>query len=178
MLNTLSFHEDNYKQIEFLPEQNYFKTRLDIEAFPAQEFTLSGFQSITSRNEPLVKIEELKIPVEQLNLLLSKICIGFFPIVKIGYGDNYVLKAHTVGYGFERLGVIVESNDLFVTNLWLGLSSSFQFSKSCTQLLNALLTLGTVYQLLLVDWDEEIVVRLQNKITIQSYLSSVYGFIF
>lgn len=89
-----------------------------------------------------------------------------------------MLKANTVAYGFERLGVIVESNDLFVTNLWLGLSSSFQFSKSCTQLLNALFTLGTVYQLLLVDWDEEIVVRLQNKIAIQSYLSSVYGFIF
>jgi len=178
MTNTIFFHEDSYGQIEFMPEKNFFNVQKYIENLTTQDNSLLGFQKITERDKPLLKLEDLKIPTEEIHSLLSQNSINYFPIVNTGFGNKSIIKESTVAFGFERLGVFVESNNSIVNNLWIGLSSKFQSSKSCINLLKTLQLLGEKYQLILIDWDEKVIIRLQNLNDVKQYLADVFGFNF
>lgn len=178
MNNTVFFHEDSYKQIELIPEQNYFKALNDIDKLPSNSDAQYGYAVSVQRDKHLIQTESLKISLQEIISLLSPISLSFFQEVKTGYGNQYKIKEDTIAFGFERLGVFIEFNAEIVTNIWLGLSIEFKNSKTPNNLLDALHYMGDKYNLVLVDWDEESVVRLSFIQSIKNYLIETFEFVF
>ncbi|WPV70285.1 hypothetical protein [Chitinophaga sp. LS1] len=174
MTDTVFFHEDSYCQIELLPKQNY----QDIGSFPVQEENSFGFEHMLVRDKPLFPTVNLGISTQEMESLLARNAINYFPVVNTGYSTYRVVKEDTVVYGFERLGVFVESKQSIVKNVWLGFSSLFTASESCDYLFKVLELIGEKYPLILVDWNGEVIVRLQEVDEIQHYLESEFGFKF
>ncbi|WP_436489807.1 hypothetical protein [Chitinophaga sp. ARDCPP14] len=176
MPDTVFFHEDYYKQIELVPEQNYFKAIIDIENLPSKDENKYGFPNAIVRDEHLIKLGDLKISFNQFYDLLSPIAINYFSKVTTGYNNNIQTKENTVAFGFERLGIFVSFEAEFVTNIWLCLSQLFAQTQNCQKILSALNILGTTYKLALIDWDEEIIIRLSNYKSSEEYLMDTFGF--
>lgn len=177
MVDNIFFHEDYYRQIELVPEENYFKV-LSLNETHMKEESFYGFNEIAIREDHLIKTSDLKIPLNEIKVLLNPLALSFFNSVSTGYSNNTRIKKDTIAFGFERIGVFVEFNSNIITNMWICQSQSFEQSQYSPRLLKALSILGTTYKLVLIDWDEEIVVRLANLNGAQKYLRDVFGFKF
>jgi|GEM_PF-2281628 len=176
MSDTVFFHEDYENQIELIPEQNYFRALLDLENLPAKDEIHYGFPNAIIRREHLVQITDLKICQDEFLKLLGAISINYFNKVSTGYGNSTQIKKNTVAFGFERLGIFVSFDAKIITNIWICLSPLFIQSNHCPKLLSALHILGSTYNLALIDWDEEIIVRLSNLATIKEYLINAFEY--
>lgn len=176
MSDTVFFHEDYYKQIELVPEQNYFKAIIDIENLPSKDENEYGFPNAIARDEHLVKLSDSRILFNQFYERLAPIAINYFNKVSTGYGNNIQIKENTIAFGFERLGIFASFEKEIVTNIWLCLSPLFIQTQNCEKILSALHILGTTYKLALIDWDEEIIIRLSNYKASEEYLMNTFGF--
>jgi hypothetical protein len=176
MNDAVYYHEDSYRQIELIPEKNYFKTLNDIDNLPLVPNDQYGYAISIQRDEHLIKTESLKIPLLEINDLLSPLSLNFFQEVKTGYSNQYKIKRNTIAFGFERVGIFIESDEGIVVNIWLCLSPEFKQSKTSDNLLNALHLIGDKYGLVLIDWDEESVIRLSFIQSVKNHLQEVFGF--
>ncbi|RFM36793.1 hypothetical protein [Chitinophaga silvisoli] len=150
MSDTVFFHRDSYCKIELVPEQSAYNVGKDIAA--------------------------LKLPTKEVESLLAKHALVFFPVVNTGTSDHTTIKEDTVAYGFEMFGLFVESKQSVVTKLWLGFSVIFPSTNSCNNLLKVLQLIGREYQLILIDRDNDLSVRLQESNELEEYLVETFGF--
>jgi Bacterial mobilisation protein (MobC). len=58
MVNDVFFHEDYYRQIELIPEENYFKTLRNLGQTPTDEKNFNGFSKMTIRDCTMDKVME------------------------------------------------------------------------------------------------------------------------
>lgn len=175
MTNSIFIHEDDFYQIELIPAENYTKFLLEIDNIPAHKDEPLGFTNIIIRDSHS-GVQELKISSIELKDYLLSICLHSFTNVKTGYGTSGYIAKNVVAFGFERLGIVVKSDDTIVTNLNLVSSFSFNAKESCEHILAALHSLGERFNLILVDWNAEIIVKLTDVQAVKNYLSEEHGF--
>lgn len=175
MTNSIFIHEDDFDQIELVPAENYARFLREIDNLPASQDEPFGFTNIIIRDSH-PGVQELNISVIELKNYLMSICLNSFTNVKTGYGSFETTVKNVIAFGFERLGIVVQSNDTIVTNLTLVSSSSFIAKDSCDHILAALHSLGQQFNLVLVDWNAAIIVRLTDVQAVKDYLSEEYGF--
>ncbi|ANH81285.1 hypothetical protein A8C56_10065 [Niabella ginsenosidivorans] len=179
MNNSIFFHEDFYRQIELIPEENYFGTRKDIDQnFIQEEPSKYGFINITERKEQAIKTEVLRIHMDIIENVLSPFTIKKFDTVITGYNKTEILKENIMALGFERFALFFETKLNIVNNIWMSQSADLPRETSNSKLLQALTILGKQFKLILVDWNEEIVVRLSSTTTLQHYLKENFAFDF
>lgn len=173
MGTTIFFHEDFYRQIELIPEENFFATQKYIEELPKKEGSIYGFKGCVQRTEELIKITGRKIALVELNDLLLSESFIYSDQVKSGYGssNSYVME-NTVCWGFERYGIFAEHENNTVVSLWLCNSHLFKKDNSGQVLYSKLLLLGSKYQLILVDWNKELTVRISSPEHCRNYLAN------
>lgn len=170
------YHEDFYRQIELMPEENYFKLLRDTEnkSIPDSDY---GFIKIKERNEYSIKTEDKQIKFKNVNDTLAPFIINYYCIVETGYGSHTELKINTVAFGFERIAIFIEKNkNDIIKNIWLCQSPLLPNDFSGRNLILALDKLGKEYGLILIDWDEEVAVRLTSLKSIHKYLTEAFGF--
>ncbi|HEY9257508.1 hypothetical protein [Chitinophaga sp.] len=176
MANSIFIHEDDFDQIELVPAENYSRFFIEIENMPEGKGKPFGFTNMIVRDNHS-GVQELNISSTELKDYLTPICFNSFINVKTGYGSSYTTTVKSaMAFGFERLGMVVRSNDTIVTNLNLVSSFSFITKESCDQILTALHSLGQQFNLILVDWNVQIIVRLTDMQAVKDYLSEEYGF--
>ncbi len=78
--NKLTFHEDDYKQTELIPRENFFRvkkelSKLDIKS--SENFSKNGYSEMHSREPSYVPLEVKKIPKEGFYLALKEESIIF-----------------------------------------------------------------------------------------------------
>lgn len=179
MEDSIFYHEDFYRQIELMPEENYFKTRKDIDTNNVDYNIENGFIAIAERRPQKIKTEDLKIQFDSILGNLNKFIIKRYDIVKTGYSNTITIKENTIALGFERIALFFELTQLnIVKNIWLCQSVDLPRVSISNNLLNALAILGTTYNLILVDWNEELTIRLSSIETIKSYLENTFEFNF
>jgi hypothetical protein len=175
MNDSIFFHEDFYRQIELIPEENYFKTQSSLDNDMPSYYNL-GLPILKTRNEHLIKTEDKKIDANDLLNSIREFANSYFPIVKTGYGSQIEIKKSTVAVGYERLAVFIENKDNIVKNVWICQSNNLPKNSLDYKIVDVLNILGMKFNFILIDWDEEAVIRLSSKRIIIDYLNDVFGF--
>jgi hypothetical protein len=183
MEGAIFYHEDFYKQIELVPEGNYFKTIRDIsdvnDLHGYANDKEHGFYKILERGTINVKTESSNIDFEIVKKELIPFAFIFFTKVKTGYGRSLTVKENTFAFGFERVAIFFETTTKgTIKTIWLAQSSDLPKANNPINLLKALLILGSHFKLILIDWNEEVVIRINSEERIQQYLQEAFAFTF
>lgn len=180
MHKSIFFHEDFYRQIELIPEENYFAAHKNIEDIGDTKGVETDFIKAISREDytkTSIKLIDRKITLHNMKKLLDPISINFFNEVETGYGETINKLQNTVAWGFERYGIFVQFNEKsLIINIWICDSPEFIKDNSGRFLFNALAKMGKIHNLILIDWNLEIVIKLSNHNLTKEYLEETYGF--
>ncbi len=179
MDDSIFYHEDFYRQIEIIPQENYFKALKNINDNSINYDSENGFVSILERVEQKIKTEDLNIQFDSVYQKLNRLTIKKYDIVKTGYSNTITIKKNTVALGFERIALFFElTQSCIIKNIWLCQSIDLPKVSISNNLLNAMVALGTEYNLILVDWNEELAIRLSSIKAVKSYLEENFAFTF
>ena len=179
MEDSIFYHEDLYRQIELMPQENYFKILSVVNDRNLDYDYSSGFVSIKERSEQKIKIEDLSIKFSLVKDKLENFIIKEYNVVQTGYSDTITTKKNTLALGFERIAIFFElSNSGIIKNIWMCQSIYLPKVSISNNLFNALIILGKDYNLILVDWNEEIAVRLSFPKAAKVYLQNTFEFNF
>ena len=178
MADNIYFHEDDYRQIELVPQENFhdnlkFITEESVNVNSSEY----GFESIIERKEQKLKLSDRNISLIEICKILDPICLSFSEYVETGYGQAVFVAGNTVVWGFERYGIFVKYNkDFIVEAIWLCSSFLFSQDNSGKTLSKALSAIADVYKLILIDWNKEIIVSINMVGELEKYLNMVLGF--
>lgn len=175
-MEPIYYHEDFYRQIELIPEENYFSTNKYINDLPLTEGSKYGIYNIVERKEQKVKTIDRNIPLSGIKKLLNPLSLFYSDQVQSGYSTAVYNVENTVVWGFERYGIFVECNDSYAKNIWLCNSAKFSKENTGKFLAKALKSIGEYYALILVDWNKELVVKLDSEQIILDYLNQNLAF--
>jgi len=179
MEDSIFYHEDFYKQIELIPQENYFKALKDINDNSIDYEDKNGFVTIIERKEQKIKTEDLNIQFSSIQEKLEKFIIKKYDVVKTGYSNTITIKKNTIALGFERIALFFELTQAdIVKNIWLCQSEILPKVSISNNLLNALTILGENNNLILLDWNAEVAIRLSSPKAIKSYLEENFSFNF
>ncbi len=175
LMSSLFLHEDFYRQIEVISERNFFSILNNNDL--VINFDSFGFEDIIDREKNKVELIEQVITLNNVEDLLSDLNYIKYNNVYKGYSSSSRLMDNTIAYGFERFAVFIEYNEsLIIKNIWLNQESNLNIDNTGKNLITFLYNLGLSFKLILVDWSEEIAIRLTNKEKIKEYLNTSYYF--
>lgn len=174
MTNPVFFHEDAYCQVELLPINNLLikrnKTNSD-RNHREQNLTDDGFLNISTRSSIKYPLSSINIDYKEFEVILKESSLFFFDKVYTGYSTERILKNSIHGFGFENYILYYEFNNDIITQCWIDYNL-FSDTLNCypERLQNALFKLGTIYDLILIDWNELLTVVLKNEPDLANYI--------
>ena len=176
---TAYFHEDDFCQIEVLPAQNWqdcLNRFGQLTEFSERHRTLDGqgWTDIHMRSAAAIPLVELHLERAGLARLLVR-TLPEFEEVRTGYGDYSEPCANALAFGTAGQGVIYCSGDAagFIEYLWLDLGNASPQGIH-EALYAALLEMGGLADLILVDWSQLRLVRLNDAPALRAYLAEQY----
>lgn len=170
-------HEDFYRQIELIPEENFFAATKAMDSRkPVNASSDSGFETSSERGSLPVKLEKRKIPFQEIAALLGPGAFLHTQTVATGYGDFSERIAYVECWGYEYMGIFAEYRDTDTSLLWIAQSAEFSEDKSGKLLFEKLHALGKQYGLVIVDWNLNIVVRISSATNLRNYLNNEHGY--
>ena len=162
--------------IELIPKQNYFVSHRAIDELPDVKGTEAGFLSCNIIPEHPVKVEDQKIPLNDVKSILEPLALSFHDKITSGYSTTTYKVDNTVAWGFERFGIFVEGGQETIRSIWLCSSAKFSTDNSGQTFKKALLALANELGLILVDWNREIIVDIAKERKLNNYLADVLVF--
>lgn len=170
---TIFFHEDDYRQVEIVPNDNLTdleKETKKVNDFANEHFDGSGYTDIyvrsddnkTELNQRLIKPNDLEQKLEILGL--ERVLY-----VTTGYGQTYrELHKDCIAFGKDYSAIYYDFKDEIVQGIWL----TNHWSIDRKQLSECLHEIGKNWNLLLQDWNLIETVDLNNKQAIDNYLGT------
>ena len=169
----LFYHEDDYLQVEIISKSNVFeqsKVLSDIN----YDFSEYGFSNIGFRKAKKKPTSSLNINVNELRGHLKKYSLIEFSKIYSGYSSNSTPKENIISYGFEDYAILFDFENEIVQNIWVVFSPKLKMPfPSYSNLSKALYLIGDIYDMILVDWNEEKMINLNSKEDIDNYLNEL-----
>ena len=176
-MNEMIFiHEDFFKMIELIPKENIFATNKTIQELPEVEKLNNSFTSCTVLPSTIIKLEDQKIPLKKTRTILETKAISFHDKISSGYSTTVNSIDNTLAWGFERYGVFVEYVNNTTKSIWLCNSAKFSSDNSARMLTKAILELAIELELILVDWNRQIVIDITKEMILKNYLTNILRF--
>lgn len=164
------FHEDDYCQVQILPKENWnslLNQCKAIDEFSENNKATIGYSDMYVREDEESPLLKRAIPVEELDTILSKLNAKRYTNVKTGYGSYGRPCDDTIGYNKENSAIYYSFKNEVVEDIWLDYIGDFN-----PDLLSKVLDeVGKKWELILVDWNELVIVDLINKEHIHEYLN-------
>jgi len=173
-LDRAYFHEDDFRQIEFLPRDNYEflqNENLTIKNFADEHSDGFGFTDIHIREENQKSIADQKIELSDLNSVLLELELEKIEEVFTGYGNHKEKCPNTIAYKFDRAEIFVVTEEKTVTDFFVTGFRHFDDAEIKIKLENILFQIGTKYNLVLNDWDLAEMIDLHDRKEIEKYLN-------
>jgi hypothetical protein len=170
MKSPIFYHEDFYRQIELVPEENYFATGRFINSLPLEQDSMYGSYNITIRPEQKIKLLDRNISIEEIRNLLNPISLLYSENIQTGYGQSSAKAKNIIAWGFEQFGIFVTHRGSFVEAIWLCDSSAFPQIKTGHYLSQAIFSISKSYSLILIDWNKEKIFRFRSEDDVKKYL--------
>lgn len=169
--DTLFFHEDDFCQVELVPAENlpFLKNEIqNVSDFAAEHSTEHGYTSTYLRNDPSVELVDKQIPAFQFEETVKISGLEKAGAVSTGYGASYREECkNIVGYGKGYSSIYYSHYNGIVKNIWI--TNHFTLDKE--RFTDFLIQCGQKWHLLLVDWNEPVVVDICNRVEIEKYLN-------
>ena len=170
------FHEDSYKMIELVSNKNYFSLTKELDNFrninTSEDYFVNGFKSIYKVPKTTVKLDTQKIVLSEIEEILDSLSKNKTSNIRKGYSNSYSLIENSKGWGFEYSVIIVEYSKQYVENLWIletGEGVIIENDRG-ERLKKALNSLGRKFNLVLVDWNKEMLVNISKENYLIHYL--------
>jgi len=177
MTPKIFLHEDFYRQIELVPEENYFAANKSIEELPGANDSPYGFTHCIIRGQPPVPLLKRKITFQEISEYLSHGACLFSDNVQMGYSNTSYNIDGAYCWGFEHNGIFVECDRAkVVISIWVCESFLFEKDNLGKKLFEKLYFLGKNYGLILIDWNKELAVRMTDAKFLRNYLNDELGF--
>ena len=168
--NSIFYHEDDYRQVEIVPIENFnelIKQAENVQDFAEKHFDGGGYTDIMVREDNRLKLKERGIRPSELDLILSELPIKKFTEVSTGIRPGEMKSENTFGYGENYNGIFFDFDSDSVRGIWIAGSPKINKEK----LTIALNEIGNKWNLLLMDWNSLEIVDLKNKEQIEKYLN-------
>ena len=172
-VTSIYFHEDDYCQIELLPEEN--GDHLVIEGQKVREtaeknFDGYGFTAIhVPAREPL-PLASRKIPVSFIEEVFSMAAFKRIPKVYSGSMSDRAEAPDTVAFKLDPYVVYFDHKDGIVLHIWLQLFWKAE-PENRVKLLDALHEIGKKWQLVLMHWPWSRLIDLRDRTATDDYLT-------
>jgi hypothetical protein len=176
MKNEIFIHEDFIKQIELIPRKNFFSESKQLSDLNNSEYSTFGFGSCQVREDRSFNLSDMNISLKSIKNILQPICIDFENHIYSGYGNTSYLLDNTIVWIFERYGVFIEHDKSQIISIWIYDSHEFPMINTPNSFSLALKLLGKEYNLLLTDWNQEIIVDINKSEKLEEYLAQVLLF--
>jgi hypothetical protein len=169
-------HEDEWSMIDLLPEENFedlMRTAAEAKAFGEEHFDGFGWTAMYVIPKPTHPLALRTLPLHELQELLGE---RFLAARSIQSGYSTYRESLPDGFAFVEAeqadGVLYgQQKSGLVTGLHLLPCDGANHDRT-TSISDTLHTLGTKYDLVLVDWWKDIIVDLQDRTTVVSYLEA------
>jgi hypothetical protein len=175
--STAFFHEDDYNQIEIIPTENIFATAAAIETSNYKHEYSSpqeGFDEIYNRKDTLLPLKLLNIDIEEVKATLANNALKYYDKVETGYSSSKIPKDNCFAYGYENFIIFVTQENQIANNIWITYSPTIiQEDKFPNKLVITLLSIRSKWNVILVDWNEEVIVFLHNKAQVEEYFNII-----
>ncbi len=165
------FHEDDYCQLELLPEANWdfcAREMSEIDRFAAEHRDAAGWTDIYVRKDNPHPVSELQIDRESL---ASAIQPGMPPFDRVLTGYNFDCEArNTLAFGPNyHVTLFAEHDDAgIVSAIWLDLAP--RTSTDASTALNAFRAFSQ-WPLVLADWGWSVLLRISDSDALARYLA-------
>lgn len=167
------YHEDDYLQVEILSKSNLFEQSRVLNNIN-YDFSEYGFSNSYVRDIKKKPTSTLNINTNELIKYLKKDSLIQFNRVYSGYGSNSTLKKNTLSFGYEDFAILFNFEKEIVQNIWIVFSPKLKIPfPSYSNISNALLSIGNKYDMILIDWNEEKIINLNNKQYIENYFKEL-----
>lgn len=169
MSNSIFYHEDDYKQIEIVPSENFnelIKQAENVKDFEEKHFDGGGYTDMMVREENGFKLKQRGIQSDELDKILSELPIKRNNKVSTGVRPGEISSENTIGFGENYNGIFFDFESDYVTGIWIAGSPNVE-SVIFAQVLN---NIGNKWSLLLMDWNSLELIDLKNKEQIEKYL--------
>lgn len=169
----LFYHEDDYLQVEIISKSNIFEQRKTLSDIN-YDFSEYGFSNIGFRTAKKKPTSSLNINVNEFKEYLKKYSLIQFNKIYSGYSSNSTPKENIISYGFEDYAILFDFKNKIVQNIWIVFSPKLKMPfPSYSNLSKALYLIGDIYDMILVDWNEEKIINLNSKKDIENYLNEL-----
>jgi hypothetical protein len=159
-IDSVFFHEDDYSLIEILPFQGDVDKMNDFFRFYTQKLTSTSLVS-------------LNIAVDVFENIIQTCAIRHFRKVYTGYASKKKEVKNCRCFYYENYIIFYEHNNGKLMKCWINYSAlEDSLNIYPLRLENALNSLGRSYNLFLVDWNEILVVSLNNKKALKDYIEN------
>ncbi len=173
-IDDLFFHEDDYLQVEIIPKGNFFHKSRNISK---SEFELNelGISNASFRESHKIPTQEIGISKDYLVSTLEEYALVKFKNIFSGYGSKTnILRKDIISYGYEDYAILFDYNQNIVQNIWLVFNPKLKHPLyGYVNLTKVLLSLGEKFDLMLVDWNEDVIINLNLEEKIIIYLNSI-----
>lgn len=174
----ISYHEDFYRMIEFIPSSNYFSSNKylnDIKSNVSTEDNDFGFKSINVIDEQRKKLIDEKILLSNVEDILNSYLENSTTLVSKGYSESFSKQENIKAWGLEYSVIFVEYVNQFVQSIWL-LETGGPFviqSDRAEKLREVIFTIGSKLDLILVDWNKDLIINASNYSKVTDYLTDI-----
>lgn len=168
--NSIFYHEDDYKQVEIIPFENFkelIKQAENVQDFAEKHFERGGYTDMMVREENGFKLKQRGIEPKELDLILSELPFKKYTNVSTGIRPGEMNSENTYGYGENYNGIFFDFESDSVTGIWISGSPEMK-NKEFVEILNKI---GNKWSLLLMDWNSLELIDLKDKEQIEKYLN-------
>ncbi len=172
-LGTLYMHEDEWAMIDLLPSENFgeiLRIADEAQTFGEEHFDGSSWTALYVLPKPTYPLSLRALPFKELRIILSERflrvnIVESFPgeVPSDSFAFVEMEKADGAFYGVQKNGLVTQLH-LFFCN------EENRDGRTC--FLEILQTLGTKYNLVLVDWWNNTIINLRERRRVVQYLET------
>lgn len=167
------YHEDNFCRVEMRPWENLDELREDLTEIRNIQENHSlggGFTKVHIIKDARVKTLSRKIKIEELEELIKKTGFKKYDCITTGYGSQVYDSNFSIGYGNEYCALLFERNQEMVDHIWFNYYPQRDNNPVLDPIVDYITEISNRWDLILVDWNLEVLVDSKNKGSLLNYL--------
>lgn len=167
------YHEDDFCRVEMRPRENLEELKRDliqiddINKINSSDF---GYSKVHLIQEGKVKTVDRQIRIDDLEKIIQKTGFKKFEKITTGYGSQVFDSEYSTGYGIKGCALLFEVNQHCIDYIWFRYYPNSEQTKNIDKIFDYISEISKKWNLILVDWNQEVEVDSQNEQTLMKYL--------
>tara|TARA_R110002124_G_scaffold210794_1_gene377231 strand:+ start:1142 stop:1729 length:588 start_codon:yes stop_codon:yes gene_type:complete len=171
------FHEDDFCRVEMRPKENLDELTEDlvqVDGIHKNHSSEFGYSKIHVIQEGKVKTVDRQIKVEDLERIVQQTRFKKFDRITTGFGSQVYDSQHSIGYGVKGCALLFEVNRNYVDHIWFDYYPTADKTENLDEIFEYIFEISKKWNLILVDWNQEVIVDSQNRQTLINYLKGEF----